>query len=346
MFQCNSKLCELIPPIGQEKGELCTTRKIIPKPRVIRLKRGRDMGPERVFTRLFENIKTMVCKTVEDMEFEIAFLTSCSHRELRRFPDTVRLKGFPNGAIKTITAKGLLAQRLMKLKRTNPKIFNFFPTSFILPRESTKLADFAEKNKDIVFISKPAFAAGGRGINIRGKVSELLMSKGARVVQRYITNPLLVNGYKFDLRIYVFVKSFDPFTIYVHEEGLVRFCSEPYPKNASYKCSGERMKSFNILAHLTNWKVNRNSLKSKSKESASKWRLSKFWNFIAESGLSEAVRKDIVWDEIKRIIWACFDLVRDDVRHQQCLLLPQDQHCEMCWDLFGIDIMLDEKGRV
>ena len=67
----------------------------------------------------------------------------------------------------------------------------------------------------------------GRGIYIVDDIAEVNVDD-LSIVSKYIANPLLINGHKFDLRIYVLVTSIDPLRIYVFKEGLARFATEEY----------------------------------------------------------------------------------------------------------------------
>ena len=74
------------------------------------------------------------------------------------------------------------------------------------------------------------------------------------VVQRYIGNPMLIDGFKFDLRVYVVVSRTKDGEIasFLADEGLARFCTQTYkrPGRENFK---------NIYMHLTNYAVNKSA---------------------------------------------------------------------------------------
>jgi len=68
--------------------------------------------------------------------------------------------------------------------------------------------------KKNVWILKPANASLGKGIHIIDDLNDINIDE-ISVIQRYVTNPLLINGHKFDLRIYVLITSYEPLKIYI-----------------------------------------------------------------------------------------------------------------------------------
>jgi len=84
-----------------------------------------------------------------------------------------------------------------------------------------------------MFIGKPSKGKGGEGIFLISKFEDIprrewIANSNDLLVQRYIKNSLLIDSKKFDLRIYVLIKGFNPIEAYVCEEGLGRFCTENY----------------------------------------------------------------------------------------------------------------------
>jgi len=72
---------------------------------------------------------------------------------------------------------------------------------------------------------------------------------------------LLINGVKFDLRLYVLVTSFDPLRIYIYKEGLTRLATELYKPETS---------TSNKFAHLTNYSINKKNEKYVNNENIEK----------------------------------------------------------------------------
>ena len=64
------------------------------------------------------------------------------------------------------------------------------------------------------------------------------------MISRYIEDPMLIGGKKFDLRLYVLVTSYRPLRVYQYAHGFARFCNVKYSSQA-----GELNNPF---IHLTN----------------------------------------------------------------------------------------------
>jgi len=83
-----------------------------------------------------------------------------------------------------------------------------------------------------IWIVKPSAKSRGRGIHLINNVTQVQYDSSV-VVQRYIKNPLLVRGYKFDLRIYVLLTSIKPLEIFLYKEGFARFSTKTYNLNVN-----------------------------------------------------------------------------------------------------------------
>lgn len=70
---------------------------------------------------------------------------------------------------------------------------------------------------------------------------------------RYIENPLLIGGKKFDLRLYVLVTSFRPLKAYLFKLGFCRFCTVKYDTSIQ--------ELDNMYVHLTNVSVQKHGVR-------------------------------------------------------------------------------------
>lgn len=129
-----------------------------------------------------------------------------------------------------LARKNHLARNLVKMQKEFDKEYKFFPRTFICPSEygefKNSLINKTAHNRPY-YIVKPEAGCQGRGIFLTNNWEDLLPDDHY-VVQKYIKNPMLIEGLKFDCRLYVLVLSVDPLRIYLFEEGLARFSTETY----------------------------------------------------------------------------------------------------------------------
>ena len=106
------------------------------------------------------------------------------------------------------------------------------------------------------------------------------------VVSKYIGRPLLVDGYKFDLRLYVAVTSFEPLRAYIYDEGLARFSTVKYTNDHADQPSHLS----NPFMHLTNYSINKKSsdfvpTRTPRRTARAPWSLSALRRRLAQSGI-------------------------------------------------------------
>ncbi|XP_023578867.1 tubulin polyglutamylase TTLL4 isoform X2 [Octodon degus] len=250
-----------------------------------------------------------------------SFRSIQEHQKLNHFPGSFQ-----------IGRKDRLWRNLSRMQsRFGKKEFSFFPQSFILPQDAKLLRKAWESSRRQKWIVKPPASARGIGIQVIHKWSQLPKHRPL-LVQRYLHKPYLISGSKFDLRIYVYVTSYDPLRIYLFSDGLVRFASCKY--SPSMKSLG------NKFMHLTNYSINKKNTEyqANADETACqghKWALKALWKYLSQKGINS----DIIWEKIKDVV---VKTIISSEPYVTSLLKMYVRRPYSCHELFGFDIMLDE----
>ncbi|XP_066569287.1 putative tubulin polyglutamylase TTLL2 [Amia ocellicauda] len=265
----------------------------------------------------------------EEGDWNLYWRTSAfRHAEYENILPWQRLNHHPKTS--GLTRKDSLARNLKRMRGTfGSALYDFSPTAFILPNDYTRfLAEYTKDQPENggtpgYWICKPVDLSRGRGIFVFKAIKDLTYDSPV-IVQRYISNPLLVSGYKFDLRIYVCVRSFHPLTVYMYQEGLVRFATEKY-KLTSLD---------NPFAHLTNTSINKfGPSYTTDKERVGpgcKWTMSKFRCFLHSQDIDEL----LLWQRITSIVTLTLLTVAPSV--------PPSPNC---MELFGFDVLIDNNYK-
>ncbi|KPJ05651.1 Tubulin polyglutamylase TTLL4 [Papilio xuthus] len=150
-----------------------------------------------------------------------------------------------------IGRKDRLWRNLQKLvSKYGMNEFGIMPKTYVLPHDMKILKHDWEKHaaNNEKWIIKPPASARGTGIKVVSRWTQI-PKKRPVVVQRYVSKPYLINGNKFDMRLYVLVTSIHPLRIYLYKDGLARFASVKY---------NDELASLNDrYMHLTNYSINR-----------------------------------------------------------------------------------------
>ncbi len=232
-----------------------------------------------------------------------------------------------------ITRKDCLCRNTAKMQALyGYRHFDFVPKTFVLPQEFAQLEEEMGKDPDAFWIVKPAASSQGRGIFVTDNINDI-PAKTAMIASRYINDPLLLDGYKFDMRIYVAITSVEPLRLYVYEEGLARFATCKYSPAVNNN-KGNR------FMHLTNYSVNKYNanfvanVDPSADGVGSKWSLTALRKYFAGIGVND----EFIWTRIEEIMIKTILSIEPIVKSSCDMYVPFRGNC---FELLGFDIILD-----
>ncbi|NWX16412.1 TTL11 polyglutamylase, partial [Aegotheles bennettii] len=235
-----------------------------------------------------------------------------------------------------------LSRAVRTMQDLFPLEYNFYPRSWILPEEFPLFVDEVRMMKDSdpswkpTFIVKPDGGCQGDGIYLIKDPSDIrlpgnIQSRPA-VVQEYICKPLLVDKLKFDIRLYVLLKSLEPLEIYIAKDGLSRFCTEPYQEPT--------LKNLHqVFMHLTNYSLNIHSgnfIHSDNANTGSKRTFSSILCRLSSRGAD--IKK--LWSDIISLVIKTIIALTPELKVYYQSDIPVGKPGPTCFQILGFDILL------
>lgn len=211
---------------------------------------------------------------------------------------------------------------------------DFIPITYVLPSDYNIFVQEYRKFPQTTWILKPCGKSQGTGIFLVNKLSMLkkwsreskkylqhhLTSKDTYVISRYINNPLLIGGKKFDLRIYVLVASFRPLKAYMFREGFCRFCTMKYDTSVT--------ELDNMYIHLTNVSVQKHG-EDYNSQHGGKLGIQNLKLYLEGTRGKDVTER--LFEEIQWLIVHSLKAVAP--------VMSNDRHCFEC---YGYDIIIDD----
>jgi len=278
----------------------------------------------------------------------------------RKVEPWMRVNHFP-GMNNALARKTRLARNMARMMRVFPSEFRFVPPTWVIPDDFGDLEKRfgADSESKVFYIVKPDHLCQGKGIfltteleRLRQASQESQKKNEATVVQRYITRPMLIDGLKFDLRLYFLVagkRRADghlDLRMFLFRDGLVRLCTTAYEAPTQETMNQKCM-------HLTNYAVNKNSKNFQQNDdkdndgAGSKRSLRWFLSYIEENFGDKERRK--LWLKLMGLCVKTVLAASSSLESEYDGAFPRDLTGGMmgcrCFEVLGIDVMLDAKRK-
>ncbi|NXX17830.1 TTLL7 polyglutamylase, partial [Podargus strigoides] len=264
--------------------------------------------------------------------------SAVQHEKIAELRNYQRINHFPG--MGEICRKDFLARNMTKMIKSQPQEYSFIPRTWIFPAEYTQFQNYVKelkkKRRRKTFIVKPANGAMGHGISLI-RNGEKLQAQDHLIVQEYLDKPFLMEGYKFDLRVYILITSCDPLKVFLYHDGLVRMGTEKYHPPSDSNLS-------RLYMHLTNYSVNKHNEhfeRDETEDKGSKRSIKWFTEFLETNNLD--VSK--FWSDISELVVKTLIVAEPHVLHAYRMCRPGQApgSDSVCFEVLGFDILLDRK---
>lgn len=243
-----------------------------------------------------------------------------------------KINHFPG--MSEICRKDLLARNLNRMNKMFPKEYNIFPKTWCLPADYGDFLAYTRQKKNKTYILKPETGCQGRGIWVTRNPKEIKPHEHM-ICQQYMAKPFLIDGFKFDLRIYTLVTSCDPLRIFLFKDGLARFATNKYIEPTHNNVD-------NVFMHLTNYAINKHSEDFiRDDEAGSKRRISTINRYLRDKGYDV----DKMWADIDDVIIKTLISAHSILKHNYRTCFPNHVKGSACFEILGFDVLLDRKLR-
>ncbi|KAK1881871.1 Tubulin polyglutamylase ttll6 [Dissostichus eleginoides] len=250
-------------------------------------------------------------------------------KDMKRYQ---KINHFPG--MSEICRKDLLARNMNRMLKLFPKDYNIFPRTWCLPADYSDFQAYTRAKKSKTYICKPDTGCQGKGIIIT-KSSKDIQPGEHMICQVYVSKPYIIDGFKFDLRIYVLVTSCNPFSIFMFKEGLTRFCTTKY--NEPTQSNVE-----DVCMHLTNYAINKNSENFvRDEDKGSKRKLSTLTKLLESINCNT----DKMWHDIEDVIIKTLISAHPILKHNYHTCFPNHTTGSACFEILGFDVLLDHRLR-
>ena len=235
--------------------------------------------------------------------------------------------------------KSLFYLNYKRFEKRYPAEYDYMLESYIYPKEKEliekKFRNYTLKNKNDIWLVKPVSGKCGLNISILTNFSDIHLKD--YIITKYLFNPHLIKGYKYDLRFHGLISTIKPLKLYLYNEGLVRLASEKHDISSCF--------SKKIFSFLTNLHINKENKKRfiypqniTNLEDSNLWNLETFKKYCFRNNINY----NNIFNEVSDIFIKSIISVKEKLTKY---IEKNDFEITNFYHLIGFDVILDENYK-